>query len=189
MNRNIRILTGSAMLVAIGVVLSLFRIPISMITEITLTSLPIALGGYLFGPAAGAAIGALIDVGGFFIAPKGAFFPGFTVSTALIGLIYSLFLYRVWWSPEKEGRRFLRTVPGGLFTRIAVSHLLKTLLISLFLNCFWLAAYYGMPFAAVLVGSIPKEAVNFPVEVLLIYSVIRLAERLHLFMDRPHKKS
>ena len=59
---NLRLLTTSSILVALGVVLSFFRIPISAVTEITLTGLPIAAGGYLFGPWVGMLIGALIDV-------------------------------------------------------------------------------------------------------------------------------
>ena len=66
---DIRILTYSAMLTAIGTALSFLRIPLTNITEITLTGLPIAVGGYLFGPLAGALIGGLIDLLGFFIRP------------------------------------------------------------------------------------------------------------------------
>ena len=94
---SLRLLTTSSILIALGVVLSFFRIPLSTVTEITLTGLPIAAGGYLFGPWIGMLIGALIDVCGFFVAPKGPFFPGFTISTALIGMMYGLFLYTKWW--------------------------------------------------------------------------------------------
>lgn len=163
---SVRTLTVSAMLVAVGVVLSFLRIPLSTITEVTLTGLPIAVGGYLFGPAIGFAVGALIDVCGFLIKPMGPFFPGFTLSTGLIGLIYGLFLYRKWWDKSDSNK--------NLLVRIALAHLVKTILISLLLNCFWLSVFYGMPFKAVFVGSIPKEAINFPIEVFLIFSILRI---------------
>lgn len=170
---SIRILTLSAMMVAIGVVLSFLRIPLSTITEVTLTGLPIAVGGYLFGPAIGFMIGALIDVCGFLVKPAGPFFPGFTLSTGLIGLIYGIFLYRKWWEKPEDGS-LLHDGNKGLIIRIALAHLVKTVSISLLLNCFWLSVFYGMPFKAVFLGSIPKEAINFPIEVFLIYSILRI---------------
>ena len=175
---NLRLLTTSSILVALGVVLSFFRIPISAVTEITLTCLPIAAGGYLFGPWVGMLIGALIDVCGFFIAPKGPFFPGFTISTALIGMIYGLFLYREWWDKNIRQQGLLYAGTTGLALRIIVAHLLKTVFISLLLNCFWLSVFYGMDFSAVFLASIPKEAINFPIEAFLIYSVVRILKRI-----------
>lgn len=172
------VLTASALLIALGVVLSLFRIPLSTVTEITLTGLPIAAGGYLFGPWIGMLIGALIDVCGFFVAPKGPFFPGFTISTALMGMVYGLFLYRKCWDNKLGRQSLFRTGTKGLALRVVFSHLLKTVFISLLLNCFWLSVFYGMTFKVVFFASIPKEAVNFPIEVFLIYSVVRILNRI-----------
>ena len=192
---GVRTLTVSAMLIAIGVVLSFLRIPLSTITEVTLTGLPIAVGGFLFGPVVGFMIGALIDVCGFLVKPAGPFFPGFTLSTGLIGMIYGLFLYRKWWDKPRGaaggfdinvgsgsagrnegsgGAGLLRDGSKGLVIRIAIAHLVKTVLISLLLNCIWLSVFYGMPFKAVFIGSVPKEAINFPIEVFLIYSILLL---------------
>lgn len=180
---NIRVLTTSSILIALGVVLSFFRIPISTVTEITLTGLPIAAGGYLFGPWIGMLIGALIDVCGFFIAPKGPFFPGFTISTALIGMIYGLFLYTKWWDAEDGRQGPLQAGKKGLVLRIIAAHLLKTVFISLLLNCFWLSVFYGMTFKVVFLASVPKEIINFPIEVFLIYTVIQILKRVRPARD------
>ena len=118
-------------------------------------------------------IGALIDLCGFLAAPKGAFFPGFTISTALIGLIYGLFLYRKWWDAKSSSMSLLHAGAKGLVLRVVIAHLLKTVCISLLLNCFWLSVFYGMPFKAVLLASIPKEAINFPIEAGLIYIIVQ----------------
>lgn len=118
-------------------------------------------------------IGALIDLCGFFAAPKGAFFPGFTISTALIGMIYGLFLYRKWWDSKSSRMSLLHAGAKGLVLRVVIAHLLKTVCISLLLNCFWLSVFYGMPFKAVFLASIPKEAINFPVEAGLIFIVVQ----------------
>ena len=175
---SISILTASALLIALGVVLSLFRIPLSTVTEITLTGLPIAAGGFLFGPWIGMLIGALVDICGFFVAPKGPFFPGFTISTALMGMVYGLFLYRKWWDNKTCRKTLFHAGAKGLALRVVFSHLLKTVFISLLLNCFWLSVFYGMTFKVVFLASIPKEAINFPIEVFLIYSVVRILNRI-----------
>ena len=185
---NIQILTTSSLLIALGVVLSLFRIPLSTVTEITLTGLPIAAGGYLFGPWIGMLIGALVDVCGFFAAPKGAFFPGFTVSTALMGMIYGLFLYRNWWDSKRGRQGLLHTGAKGLALRVILAHLLKTVFISLLLNCFWLSIFYGMNFKVVFLASIPKEAINFPFEAFLIYSVVQILKRIRPLRDENSKE-
>lgn len=180
---SLRLLTTSSILIALGVVLSFFRIPLSTVTEITLTGLPIAAGGYLFGPWIGMLIGALIDVCGFFVAPKGPFFPGFTISTALIGMMYGLFLYTKWWDTNDSRQGVLRAGAKGLVLRIVVAHLLKTVLISLLLNCFWLSVFYGMTFKVVFLASVPKEVINFPIEVFLIYSVVQVLKRVRPVRD------
>ena len=173
-----QVIAVSAMLVALGVILSFLRIPLSAVTEITLTGLPIAVGGYLLGPGIGFLIGALIDICGYFAAPRGPFFPGFTISTALTGMIYGLLLYHRWWDGQSGGSGPGRRGSYGLLLRTAAAHLIKTVLISLLLNCFWLSIFYGMNFSAVFFASLPKEAVNFPIEVFLICSIIRVLRRL-----------
>ena len=175
---DIRTMTVSSILIAMGTVLSFLRIPLSTVTEITLTGLPIAAGAYLFGPWMGFAIGALIDICGFMIAPKGAFFPGFTISTGLIGMIYGLFLYRNWWNRESPKKTLLRSGTKGLVIRIVLAHLIKTVCISLCLNCLWLSLFYGLSFPVVFFASLPKEIINLPIEAFLIFSIIRLLMRI-----------
>ena len=43
---------------------------------------------------------------------------------------------------------------------------------------FWLSVFYGMTFKVVFLASIPKEAINFPIEVFLIYSVVQILNRI-----------
>ncbi len=173
-------LTAGAVLVALGVALTYLRLPLTAVTEITFTGLPIAAGAYLYGPFMGFLIGALIDICGFIMRPMGPYFPGFTISTGLIGAIYGLFLFRMRWERGPAASGLLRNGPGGLILRITLSHLLKTVLISLLLNCFWLSFFYGMPFKAVFLTSIPKEAVNFPFEVCMIYLTLRLVRNVSI---------
>ena len=175
---SVQTITLCAMFVAIGVVLSFIRIPLSTVTEITLTGLPIAAAAYLFGPGIGFVTGVLIDVCGFIAMPRGAFFPGFTISTGMIGLIYGLLLYRKWWKGNGRNTGFWQDRKKGLAVRVVLAHLIKTAAISLSLNCLWLSIFYGMDFAVVFLASLPKELINFPIEVILIYSMIRFLMRV-----------
>ncbi len=175
---NIKTMALGAMFVAVGVLLTFIKIPLSAVTEITLTGLPMAAGGYMLGPGMGFVIGALIDFIGFLAAPKGAYFPGFTLSSGLAGAIYGLLLNHNCWEKRVKENPVLAGGNKGLILRIIIAHLIKTITISLCLNCTWLSVFYGMPFMAVFTASLPKELINFPVEVFLIYSLIAVLKRI-----------
>lgn len=175
---NIKAMTLGALFVAMGVELSFVRIPLSSVTEITLTGLPMAAGGFVLGPWMGFVIGVLIDIIGFFAAPKGAYFPGFTLSNGLVGMIYGLLLYHNFWEKRERKIPVLSRGNTGLVLRIITAHLIKTLTISLGLNCIWLSVFYGMSFKAVFITSLPKELINFPIEVFLIYILIVSLKRI-----------
>ncbi|MCR5233975.1 MAG: hypothetical protein K6E53_08715 [Lachnospiraceae bacterium] len=64
--------------------------------------------------------------------------------------------------------------------RVVIAHFLKTVLISLILNVIWLSIFYGMPAEAVFAGTIVKEAINFTIEVALIFLIIRALYRLRI---------
>ena len=49
----------------------------------------------LFGPGVGGAVGALSDILGYAVRPTGPYFPGFTVTAALSGVIFGLLLGKI----------------------------------------------------------------------------------------------
>jgi ECF transporter S component (folate family) len=55
--------------------------------------LPVAMLGIMYGPIWAGIAYAAGDVLGILIFPSGAFFPGFTLSAALTGIVYGLILY------------------------------------------------------------------------------------------------
>jgi ECF transporter S component (folate family) len=70
-----------------------FMIPLAGLPALRIGfgSLPITLAGILFGPLVGGAVGTVADLIGFLINPMGgAYFPGFTLSSALNGVIPGL---------------------------------------------------------------------------------------------------
>ena len=60
--KNVRSLTGGAMLTALNLILNYTRIIISSVMEISFAFLAIAVSGMLYGPVTAGIIGALADV-------------------------------------------------------------------------------------------------------------------------------
>ena len=135
----------SAMLIAIDVVFSRLLAINVLIAKVGLGFAAIAVCAMLYGPAWAALCAALGDLAGALLVPTGAFFPGFTATAALTGLIYGMFLYR-----SRPGLRqcFLAALTNGL----AVTLVLNTAMISLvFGPDFWPLLYTRLAeFAAML---------------------------------------
>jgi ECF transporter S component (folate family) len=140
-----------ALLIALNVLLTH---PLSINTEtlrIGFGFLPIALAAILYGPIYTCAAAVIGDVVGALLFPTGAFFPGFTLTALLTGLIYGMFLYRkdISWK------------------RMLLPALLVCLLLNLGMDTFWLYLMYGKG----VVGQIPlrilKTAILLLVQVFL----------------------
>ncbi|MCR5396116.1 MAG: folate family ECF transporter S component [Lachnospiraceae bacterium] len=160
--KNVRVLTVSAFLVAIATVLGFFKVPITELIEIRFQYLPIAVGGALFGPAVGGVIGMLADVLGYLVKPTGAFFPGFTISSILSGIIYGLFFFK---------KRI--TVP-----RIIAAELTETILCSLVINSINLSILYGNAFSVVVATRLLKVLIMFPIDTIILTVVLKAIPRL-----------
>jgi ECF transporter S component (folate family) len=84
--------------------------------------IPLSLSSMLFGPVIGGIGGAVSDLLGMVIAPKGPYFPGFTLNAFLSGAIYGVFLYK---KPKS-------------FVRIALAYCAYLCSSNLGLNTYWL---------------------------------------------------
>ncbi len=166
--RNPRVLTAAAMLAALAVVAGFFKIPITNLVEIRFSILPIAAAGMLFGPGIGAIVGIVSDIGGYLAYPTGPFFPGFTVSSAVTGMIFGFLLY----DSGKESSR------GPSMPRIALACLLQTAVVGLFLNSLWLGILYGYGFLPAFTARLLKELLTCPVNILLLWAMARPISRL-----------
>ncbi len=158
--KNTRVLTACAMLLAIAVIFGFFKIPISNIAEIRLQFLPVACAGFLFGPAVGGILGGLTDILAFLIKPTGPYFPGFTVSGIIQGIIYGVLLCRKPLSIK----------------RVFAAQLLDSILISLILNTVWLSILYGQGVVAVFTARIIKTLIMLPINTVLLMGVLKGSE-------------
>lgn len=160
--KNTRILTDAALLIAIGIVLGFFKIPVTSLIEIRLGSIPTAIAGFLFGPAVAAIVAAMTDIGGYLVKPTGPFFPGFTISNILGGLIFGFFLH-------KKDLSALR---------IVLAEAVYMILVNTFLNSFWLSVLYGMPYWTVLVTRLAKELVMIPINSAILIAALKSVRRI-----------
>src|SRR3712207_6616484 len=85
--------------IAIEIILTRFLSIQTPIIRFGFGFIPLSFSAMLFGPAAGAITGALAEIMGMMLFPKGAYFPGFTVSAALSGAIYGMYFYK---KPKKD---------------------------------------------------------------------------------------
>ncbi|PNT91669.1 folate transporter [Clostridium thermosuccinogenes] len=154
----------SGMLVALNVILTFFDISLSNVLRISFSFLPLAMGGMLYGPVVGGAMGVVGDILGYLARPDGPFFPGFTLNALLSGALYGLFLYKR---------------PVKLKSVIAVS-LLVTVSINLLLNPVWLSMMYGNAFIVLLTGRIVKNVIMFPINTALLFAALKLVERVKI---------
>ncbi len=154
----------TGMLIAISVVLSFFNLVISNVLQISFSFLPLAAGGMLYGPVVGGIMGALSDVLGYFVRPNGPFFPGFTLNALISGALYGCFLYKK---------------PVTLKRVILVSVLI-TIIVNMLLNPLWLSMMYGNAFIVLFTGRIIKNLVMLPINTSLLYSILKLVERIKI---------
>lgn len=152
-NSNVKKMVQISLLIATSVVLSRFLSIATPIVKIGFAFLPIAIAGFMYGPAWGAVTGGVADFIGAILFPIGPYFPGFTLTAALSGMTYGLVLHK----KEKSLYQIL----------LAVS--IITVFLHLGLNTLWLVILSGKGALGLLPSRIIQQAVMVPVQVASIY--------------------
>jgi len=110
--------------------------------------IPLLLSGFLLGPLAGAATGAIGDIiGGIVFPTGGAYFPGFTLSAIVVGLIPGL-------GKKIAGERILK--PWMIIFIVIITEIIS----SIFMNSLWISMMAGTPFWASFAARAPLSAVK-----------------------------
>jgi len=151
-NSNTLRLVVMAFMIAISVVLTRFCSINTPILRIGFGFLPCALMGIMYGPLWAGAGYAIADILGMVIFPNGAYFPGFTLTAFLTGLVYGFF-YR-------KGEVTLKTS--------IVPNLIVSFGLNLILDTIWLMILMGQGFWALLPTRIVKCVVMFVIQTALI---------------------
>ena len=155
--KQVRTLTGVAMLLAMSVVISFTAsVRVTETIKIGLGYLITALLGMLYGPFTAALAAGAGDLIKYLLKPDGAYFFGFTLTAMLGGVVYGVFFYR-----EKC------TIPRAIASKATVS-----LLFNCLLNTVWVSWLYGMPFLGALGPRVIKNLMALPFEIVLLYIVL-----------------
>lgn len=165
--KNTRVMVTSAMLLALSVVLNAtVAIYLSTTSRITFGLLAVAVCGYLFGPSPAMMIAALSDILVTILRPVGPYFPGYTLTAALSGLVYGLAFYR------KEVK----------LPRILVAQAVVSVLLNLGLNTLWAVLVQGKALAAILPIRLLANSIGY-----LIYTVVLFP--MLLFIKRQFRRA
>lgn len=157
MNKHLKAMIHVAVLVALEVVLSRFLSIPTQFMKIGFAFVPLAVCGMLFGPWWAFLAGGLSDFIGAILFPIGPYFPGFTLSNALVGLMFGYCLYQKF---------------SG-WKHIAKAVVVNNFVISLFISTYWLHLLYGSPY----LGLLPTRLAQNCVMIVLEFVVIRLIQK------------
>lgn len=164
--RDSRTLAIIAMLLAMAVVLMIFgTVQLTNYLKIGFSFLPNELAAMLFGPSVGGIVAGMADILKYLAKPTGAFFPGFTISAFLGGIIYGIILYKKPFSVK----------------RIILAKVIVAIFINSILNTYWLMIMYGNSFFALLPARILKQVLMVPVETVLFYLVVKTLSKANVF--------
>lgn len=155
------------LMIALNVVLTEVAklLPFATIVRISLSFIPIAAGAIMYGPVPAGAAAALADILSFFIFPTGAYFPGFTASAFLAGVIFALILY-------KNRPSILRTLTAAVLVILIVDVLLNTIWLYMLLP--------GYTLWALFVPRFIKSLIMIPIETFVILALWPVLVRLRL---------
>ena len=163
MNKKTKFITYVSVFTALAVIANIFVIPLGGGSNfISLVYIPCFFAGIYLGPLSGLAVGAIADVLGCIIAPKGAWLPLITVASGLLGLI-----------------------PGLVFKYFKIKNDTVKLLLSIYfcllictcgLNTLatYLAYSKGKTFAAYLAVRVPTQLLVASVNFIIIGALMRV---------------
>ncbi len=157
---NILQIVVCGMMLAADVALSRLASVYTGTERFGLSLFAVAVVAYLYGPIFAGLTHALADIVGVFLFPQGAYFPGFTVTAIVVGVIYGIFLYR------KAG-------PWRILFAVVITQVVCTLL----LNTLWLSLMLGKSFWIYLPGRLIQSAVTTPVQLIGLPLLLRVLKR------------
>lgn len=161
MNKNkfdARSISVIGLLMGLEIILTRFVAIETPIVRISFGFLPIAIIAMLYGPWIAGAAAAMTDFMGIILFPKVAlYFPGFTLSAFLGGVIYGLVLYK---KPKT-------------LERVIVAVLLTTLFVHLGLNTLWLKIILDKAIYVIFPARVVQNLILAPINCILLYGVLQ----------------
>lgn len=153
-------------LTALEIVLSRFLSINAWNIKIGFSFVPVVVTAMLFGPLPAAAVAAMGDFLGALLFPIGAYFPGFTVTAFLTGIVFGLFL--------RKEQTWKTIIPCVLVNQLALS---------LLLNTFWISVLYGSPYGPLLVTRLFQTAILTALQIAVIRLLAGIMPRLKTALE------
>ena len=159
--------------VAAYVALSFFSIKMTQYLEFRFAFLALAAAAAYGGPVMGMTAGIAGDIISFFAAPQtSGFFPGFTLSYAILGFLFGLILYRSKITPLR--------VFWASFAEFAVACSLNTI---------WLHFMFGMEWKYLFTIQLVKNVISLGVNAILLFVFMKAFSRILGSLLAPAKAS
>ena len=155
----------SALLLALLIVLSRFASIQTQLLVINAGFVPIMMAAIWLGPKYSLIIAALGDFIGAILFPFGSYFPGFTISGAITGFIYGIFLKRDF-NKEINEKKFIIC--------LIISTILVLILDGIILRSLWLNILYGKAFFLIVSTRVITELIKIPIQIITIYILDRV---------------
>ncbi len=151
----------ASMLLAILIILNRF---VSIKTEVLVISfsfVPIMMSSIWLGPKYSTAIALLGDLLGAILFPFGPYFPGFTVSSAISGLIYGIFLYN-------DGKEMSNK---KLIIKLTISSIIQLIVVNIFITSLWIHILYGKAYLVIMTSRAITQIIMIPIHIITIYAL------------------
>lgn len=142
-------------LVAMEIILARFSIH-TWNLKIGFSFIPVVVAAIFYGPVTAGLVGAIGDIMGYILFPVGAYFPGFTLTAFVTGMIFGFFL--------RKSQSVLNIVLAVLCVQIFVSQ---------FMNTYWISFLYGSPYWALFATRIYQTAAMIAVEIISTLLIVK----------------
>ena len=142
-------------LVAMEIILASFSIH-TWNLKIGFSFIPVVVAAIFYGPVTAGLVGAIGDIMGYILFPIGAYFPGFTLTAFVTGMIFGFFL--------RKSQSVLNVVLAVLCVQIFVSQ---------FMNTYWISFLYGSPYWALFATRIYQTAAMIAVEIISTLLIVK----------------
>ncbi|MCY6484631.1 folate family ECF transporter S component [Clostridium aestuarii] len=163
-NRTKRIVY-SGVIICIGIIANCFFTIKLPILKMGFGFVPSMLAAIVFGPLMGALINGTIDFISSIIFPVGPYFPGFTMSASIAGIIYGMFLYE----KDINSKSLLKAI------------ILKIIVINLIINTYWISLLTDKAFIVALIPRVSRDLIMIPVKLIVMKTLVHYLSNNEVF--------
>ncbi len=158
----------TAILLSILILLSRLLSIKTPILKISFAFIPTMLCATWLGVKYTILLNVLGDIIGAILFPTGPYFIGYTVSTAISGMIYGLLLYKENSNSYTDNQYLIRLI---------ISVILVTFISNICLNTFWISITAGKSYIILLGTRLVKEIIMIPIQITVILFIEKMLRK------------